>query len=256
MLYGMAKDGHRIAAAKGVRASCPHCRGPLIPKCGQIKIHHWAHRESKDCPYATGMTSWHYEWLQNFDDLGESGWEVEYFLDSIRFDAFNPEKKQAVEFQRTVDLEHIKTKVSICANKGIKLFWLMSPRLFQNFVYTGDFLGDRRHVLFSLRACKRKITALLDAFMGRIAFSIDFTKETCLPKYAATRVDTLAWFFHEEITPGQTKKSYMPTGIYVIKEIPCIKHPRWRNRTALFLDRRESRSSQLRSNCLGPPKRK
>ena len=47
MFYGEANDSHRILASKGASAVCPYCRGPLIPKCGQIKLHHWAHRESR-----------------------------------------------------------------------------------------------------------------------------------------------------------------------------------------------------------------
>ena len=85
MVYGMADNGERVVARKGTNALCPHCRGPLIAKCGQILVHHWAHKEAKGCPYASGMTFWHYEWLRNFDSLKESGWEVEYFLDSIAF---------------------------------------------------------------------------------------------------------------------------------------------------------------------------
>ena len=71
MLYGITKNGARIRAHKDASAICPYCRGPLIPKCGEVVIHHWAHKEAKDCPYSSGTTYWHYEWLVNFDDLAD-----------------------------------------------------------------------------------------------------------------------------------------------------------------------------------------
>ena len=242
MLYGVANSGHRILAIKGANAVCPYCRGSLIPKCGQIKIHHWAHKESKGCPYATGMTHWHYGWLKKFDSIREFGWEIEYFFDSIRFDAFNSKKKQAVEFQRTVDLENIKTKIAFCTDKGIKLYWLINPRLFENFVYTRDFLGNTRHVLFSMRACKRKVGILLNMFKDHpsIVFSIDFTEKSFLPRYVSERVESYLWFTTREIVYDQMKEPYMPMGVYVIKEIPFINNRRWGKRTTLFLDYRKS----------------
>ncbi len=224
MLYGMANDGCRIPANKGATALCPHCHAPLIPKCGRIKEHHWAHKESNDCPYATGMTFWHYAWLREFENHFEPGWDVEHFFDSIRFDAFHPQKRQAVEFQRTLDLEYVKTKVSICAKEGIKLFWLMNPRLFEHFVYTRDFLRKKGHVLFALRACRRKIVPVLDTFLGQenISFLIDFTKDTCLPRYVSAHVDTLRSFSYEEPVSDQRREPRMPLGIYVIKEPPIL----------------------------------
>jgi hypothetical protein len=213
------------------------CRVGLAPPFDS-----WAHKESKGCPYATGMTLWHYEWLKKFDSIRESGWEIEYFFGSIRFDAFNSQKKQAVEFQRTVDLETIKTKIAFCVNEGIKLHWLINPRLFENFVYTRDFLGNTKHVLFSMRACRRKIGDLLNMFKDHrsIVFSIDFTKKSFLPKYVTARVESPLWFSPREVTPDQMKEPYIPTGIYVIKEIPCINNRHWGKRITLFIDHKKS----------------
>ena len=246
MLYGITNDGQRIPPCKDARALCPHCRGPLIPKCGQIKIHHWAHKESKGCPYSSySMTHWHYEWLVNFDNLAENGWKVEYFFNTIRFDAFNPEKMQAVEFQRLVDLDYIKTKNSICRNEGIKLFWLISPHLFKNFVYTKNLMGKKGHILFALRAGKRRIGIVLDNFLGddNIIFSIDFKKEAYLPKYVTDSVHTDGGFLYEEVSVSRRKYHQMPTGIYVVQEIPHFYRHYWQKRTTLFLNHKKSHFS-------------
>jgi len=245
MLYGITNDGERILPCKDVKSLCPHCRGPLIPKCGQIKIHHWAHKESKGCPYSSSMTHWHYEWLVNFDNLAGDGWEVEYFFNTIRFDAFNTKMMQAVEFQRLVDLDYIKTKISICRNEGIKLFWLISPHLFENFVYTKNFMGKKGHILFALRACKRRIDALLDNFLGEdnVIFSIDFRKKAYLPKYVTDSFDISGCFFYEEASMSRRKDHQMPTGIYVIQKVPQFNQYRWQKRTTLFLNHKKSHFS-------------
>lgn len=245
MLYGITDNGTRIRAHKDATAICPHCRGPLVPKCGEVVIHHWAHKEAKNCPYSSGTTYWHYEWLVNFDDLAEKGWEVEYFLKSVRFDAFNAQKKQAVEFQRLIDLDYARAKISLCESEGIKLFWLISPHLFKNFIYTRNFMGRRGHFLFALRACARKIDALFDSFLraDNVVFAIDFKEKDHLPSYVCSEVDFTGWCSHHEATSDFARDYRMSPGIYVIRDAPHIRKRRWRNRTTLFLDYRKSHFS-------------
>lgn len=242
MLYGIANNGTRIRAHRNASAKCPYCRGPLIPKCGEIKIHHWAHKEAKDCPYSSGTTHWHYEWLVNFDNLAADGWQVEYFFKSIRFDAFNPGKKQAVEFQRLLDLDYAKTKISLCRSEGIRLFWLISPHLFKNFIYTKKFVNRKRHCLFALRACKRKIDALFDSFLGtdNVIFAIDFRKKDHLPGYVTDKVHPGGWYSYYAASDDLMRDHRMLPGIYVIRKVAQIRRRRWQNRTTLFLDYRKS----------------
>jgi hypothetical protein len=242
MLYGIANNGTRIRAHRNACAACPHCRGPLIPKCGEIKIHHWAHKEAKSCPYSSGTTLWHYEWLVNFDDLAKDGWEVEYFFKSIRFDAFNPERKQAVEFQRSVDLDYARTKISLCRSEGVRLFWLISPHLFKNFIYARNFMNRKEHCLFALRACKRKIDTLFDSFLGtdNVVFAIDFREKDHLPSYVSREVHTTGWYLHYDATSGSMRDFRMTPGIYVVRQVPHIRKRGWRNRTTLFLEYRKS----------------
>ena len=244
MLYAVTSDGERIRASKNVRGFCPHCRGNLIPRCGQIRIHHWAHKEAKGCPYSSGMTPWHYDWLANFDGHPKNGWEVEYFFNSIRFDAFNPKRMEAVEFQRSLDLDYVETKISICRSEGIRLFWLISPHLFENFIYTSNFMGKKGHVLFARRRCKRRIDVLLDNFLGddNTVFSIDFRKEAYLPRYVTDSIDIQGSYLYEDTSMGRRKVHQMPTGIYVIQEPPQtpLYCSRWWLTTTLFLDYRKS----------------
>lgn len=59
-----AKDGKRIKAQLGKIAKCPGCNSEVIPKCGTIKIWHWAHK-ANECIYHTEPeTEWHLQWKE------------------------------------------------------------------------------------------------------------------------------------------------------------------------------------------------
>jgi Competence protein CoiA-like family len=63
VMYGLAVDGNRILASAGVAARCPACQSDLIAKCGEIIIHHWAHRSGADCDeWFESEGGWHRAW--------------------------------------------------------------------------------------------------------------------------------------------------------------------------------------------------
>ena len=64
----MIFDKNREKAEKGEIGICPLCDSELVAKCGDINIHHWAHKIKSDCPYTgEGETRWHLEWKENFN---------------------------------------------------------------------------------------------------------------------------------------------------------------------------------------------
>lgn len=66
MLYATV-NGERQRAQRGIAASCPSCNAPMLAKCGEIVIWHWAHLSSKDCDeWASGETDWHLAWKGRF----------------------------------------------------------------------------------------------------------------------------------------------------------------------------------------------
>ncbi len=67
MLYGLSERQDRITAQRGLKAYCPLCNKILRPKCGSIKIWHWAHISVKDCdPWYEPETAWHLGWKAIF----------------------------------------------------------------------------------------------------------------------------------------------------------------------------------------------
>lgn len=54
-------------AEKGVKGLCPMYNQPVIAKCGQFKINHWAHKSRKHCDsWWENETEWHRQWKDLF----------------------------------------------------------------------------------------------------------------------------------------------------------------------------------------------
>lgn len=60
-------DDNKIEATKGAKGICAGCGSELIAKCGDIKLHHWSHKGSRNCdPWWENETEWHRSWKNNF----------------------------------------------------------------------------------------------------------------------------------------------------------------------------------------------
>lgn len=63
MLYAYTTSGEKVQAEPGAMATCPECAQPVIAKCGEIKIWHWAHVASSTCDaWGEPESAWHLEW--------------------------------------------------------------------------------------------------------------------------------------------------------------------------------------------------
>lgn len=60
-------NGQRQEAKPGLSANCQACDHPLIAKCGELRVHHWAHKRHLDCdPWWENETEWHRAWKNQF----------------------------------------------------------------------------------------------------------------------------------------------------------------------------------------------
>lgn len=56
-------NGVRRAPEPGLEGECPMCGRPVIPKCGELKVWHWAHKGRRICdPWWENETEWHRAW--------------------------------------------------------------------------------------------------------------------------------------------------------------------------------------------------
>ncbi len=59
--------GQRQEAQPNLSGTCPACDCPMVAKCGDIKIWHWAHRGRLVCdPWWENETEWHRRWKGQF----------------------------------------------------------------------------------------------------------------------------------------------------------------------------------------------
>ena len=62
-------NNERTEAKHKLNGICPACYQPVIPKCGTLKIHHWAHSSKKSCDsWWETETEWHRTWKNNFPE--------------------------------------------------------------------------------------------------------------------------------------------------------------------------------------------
>ncbi|MFA4826028.1 MAG: competence protein CoiA family protein [Methanoregula sp.] len=101
MEFALSENNERIVASPGAKGFCSLCGEFLIPKCGKIRIHHWAHKTREDCdPWWEGETDWHRQW-KNF--VEEKFREITIIKDGIkhRADVQLPSPSEIIfEFQR------------------------------------------------------------------------------------------------------------------------------------------------------------
>lgn len=57
----------RVPASPNLKGLCPGCAQPVIAKCGEQRMWHWAHQGKRTCdPWWEKETEWHREWKNKF----------------------------------------------------------------------------------------------------------------------------------------------------------------------------------------------
>jgi hypothetical protein len=65
MIYALDESGEMMRATPEANGRCPHCKAEVIPKCGEVKTWHWAHRDVEDCDrWGEPETKWHQFWKE------------------------------------------------------------------------------------------------------------------------------------------------------------------------------------------------
>jgi hypothetical protein len=126
MLYAIV-EGAKSRAAPNSKGICSGCLGAVIPKCGQIKVWHFAHARGIDCdPWHEGESAWHLEWKALFPKecveipLGEHRADV--FFDSG--DPFVD--STTIEFQNSpINPEEIQEREEFYRERG-RLIWIFN----------------------------------------------------------------------------------------------------------------------------------
>lgn len=94
-------NGERCEPEKNNHGICQCCGSEVIPKCGQFKTHHWAHKDKSQCdPWWENESEWHRNWKSSFP----KDWQERLFKDSETnerhiADVYSELRNVAIEFQ-------------------------------------------------------------------------------------------------------------------------------------------------------------
>jgi competence protein CoiA len=60
-------NGQREEARPNLSGECPGCGRLMVARCGEVRVRHWAHKQSSDCdPWWENETEWHRAWKDQF----------------------------------------------------------------------------------------------------------------------------------------------------------------------------------------------
>lgn len=105
-------------------AICPVCKAEVIPRCGEINIWHWAHKNKEECDsWSEGETEWHKEWKERFPKECR-----EVTIGNHRADIFLTDEKLVIELQHSP----ITPKEIIDREKFYKnMIWIFDNNVFK-----------------------------------------------------------------------------------------------------------------------------
>ena len=119
MKYALVNGIKTEATKSGLRGVCQGCGSEMVAKCGEIKIHHWAHLSTDVCDFEREPeTEWHREWKSYFKNQ-----EVRQEKDGLVCiaDALNS-NGIAIEFQHSpIRTETIKKREQVHG----KVIWVV-----------------------------------------------------------------------------------------------------------------------------------
>ena len=102
MKYALYQN-QRITPTKDIKdAVCPICGELVIPKCGKIKMHHWAHKTSQNCdPWWENETEWHRKWKDHFPEVFQEYLMVDSVTGEKHIADIRTDKGFVIEFQHS-----------------------------------------------------------------------------------------------------------------------------------------------------------
>lgn len=170
MQYALV-EGKRSLPIKGVVGICEGCNQSLIAKCGNIKIHHWAHQGNSNCDkWWEQETLWHRTWKEKFPaEWREIRKQNQENNERHIADIYNPYKDLVIEFQNSpITIEEIKSREDFYQ----KMLWVLN--------------GEKVNIKLSpVESAIQEIIEIKEGFLGTSinnAIKIPFSKYNQLIK--------------------------------------------------------------------------
>ena len=101
MKYALVNN-QRVEAQKGMKGICPVCQKPVIARCGEIKVNHWAHTKSIHCDkWWEAETEWHRAWKSIFPEDWQEVISYNEETGEKHVADIKTDKGQVIEFQHS-----------------------------------------------------------------------------------------------------------------------------------------------------------
>lgn len=122
MKYAIVNDA-KSEARKGLVGFCPNCKSPMIAKCGEKIIHHWAHKGKLECDnWWEPETEWHRNWKGHFP----KEWQEVVHQDPVTGERHIADVKTIVEIVLEFQHSPIKSDERISRNNFYKkIAWIV-----------------------------------------------------------------------------------------------------------------------------------
>ncbi len=140
MKYALVNN-ERVEAQKGMKGLCPVCNLPVIARCGNIKVNHWAHSKSTHCDkWWESETEWHRAWKNLFPKEWQEVIAIDAKTGEKHVADVKTDKGLVIEFQHS----HIKPEEQTSREEFYKnMIWVVDgtrlkydfPRFLKAFIY-------------------------------------------------------------------------------------------------------------------------
>ncbi len=123
-------NGEKREAEKGLSGLCVGCSQPTIPKCGPIKVKHWAHKAKCECDrWWENETEWHRNWKNHFttewQEVRQRAGDGEWHIADVK-----TVTEYVIEFQHSFLKQEERTARNIFY--GQKFSWVVDGLLRKN----------------------------------------------------------------------------------------------------------------------------
>jgi competence CoiA-like predicted nuclease len=137
MLFALDDNGEKIEAQPKQKAICPFCKCPVLAKCGNLYIWHWAHVSKGFCDdWHESESEWHIAWKSLFPKEC-----VEVSLGEHRADVVT-KSGIVIEFQHsTISEIEIKAREKFY---GERMMWIIDGEPFYHRLYFSAIFYLRR----------------------------------------------------------------------------------------------------------------
>jgi len=231
MKFALNHNNDRIHASDANKQNeyfCPLCHKKVMLRKGQINVDHFAHQSKCDDPWNYDLSTWHYEWQQQFPkknqevviefngvkhraDVMACGYAIEFQHSPITADEFNERNRFYLSYGKKViwifDLSdefesgHIDCYEEWSSNNdnGGKFRWSYPKRFLQSYLPQVN-----KDVFVFFQFFDSKHSDSEETYMERVTWAIKENgysnfKRFCTSYYPGNSSELLAWIKEQKL---------------------------------------------------------